>query len=255
MKNIHNTDELDSSLFDSLTPSEELSISFIPTEIERDEDLEQRIKQLNQFDIDSISRTGIDSFAPPVEEQLVTDSDILLGDKGEGFVYYTAFQYYKELTKRAKKYVKLYAKMSRYKIGIQRSLKDPSKGQKYTKEFNPFVYDLRLSSVNLSTDAETIILQHQAPTAEELYLQVAYRIKFLDTLEFKTAGLGLHAPAMEKILADPKYMASVRKRNIFQIEAEQIKNATYASPSQINNWGEQLQQKIQEEINKMKGAI
>lgn len=248
------TDEIDDSLATPIQ-AEEVSSDILESidisEHKQDEQIEEYLKKQfdKPFEKDELFVEEVDDISKIKSPQALGVSE------EEGYVYFVAFKYYIELVRRARIFNRDYCKATKRKVTTTRRLKDPKAGQKYTKEFNPFVYRTTIESYDSVVDLMKRELVSDAPTADEAALRVAYQLGFLDTVAFKSAKEDFHPLTIAKIEKDPKYMKAVRMRCGFNEEIKQVSQATYAPKYRRDNWGEQLIQKIQAEIEKQKGAV
>lgn len=258
------TDKIDSELDELYVESSsgEVSVELIESLDTHDEDLSV-VKAKNAMEVylrEQLAKNPLESFEALPQVNNEFDSRIIseIGVQGEeGFVYFTAFQYYEELVKRARRFNKQYAKFTDKKVNIWRTLKDPSKGQKYSKEFNPFVYHVSIEStkINPAVDLAKRELFSDAATASDAALRAAYHLGFLDSVEYKSAEKQFHPLAIERIKANAKYMAAVRRKDELSEHTAQIKHATYATPLNRQKWHEDLISATQAELEKLKGAV
>ena len=196
----------------------------------------------------SLSRESADSSLSAESRE----NEIFSQDKA--YIYYVAFNFYKELIKQAKRFNKAYCKIHGMILSGQRELKNKGIGQKYNKEFNPFLYKMYIRSKD-AADTEKKLLTSGNATPEEAALKVAYALGFLDSYEYKSIPQMFHIPTIEKILSNDKWLDAVRKHSQYTEEIKQIRNSFFVNKERRDSWMEEVQNKLQEEVYKMKGAL
>lgn len=172
----------------------------------------------------------------------------------EGLVYYTAFTFYTELAKRAKKFNKHYTSANGSILSVKRSLKSPELGLKYSKEFNPFLYTIYIRDKK-QDDFQKRVLVQNLPTMEEAHIQAAYSLGFMHAEPYTSLLEKFHPQTMTKIINDERYLKAIRKRNQCSEESKQIMEATYVDSSKRKRWLLEVQEKIQNSLNKLEGAL
>jgi len=247
---------------EDIKPSEDLEefYSLDTVEDRAEENIHEFIK--TQAANSSITTDVIEDMTSPQFDNVNTQDISFSSD--EGFIYYTAFEFYKELVKRARKYLKSYCKSNNYRASGSRALKDPDAGQKYTKEFNPFLYThmiekkIAFNTIDLNAELRehsSTIVRRTEETADEAMLQVAYAVGFSKAAEFTAIAAMHHGPSIQKVLNDPRYLATVRKRAAYVEESKQIADAVYINKDKRTAWMQDLSDKIQKELDKIKGAV
>jgi hypothetical protein len=195
----------------------------------------------------AISKYSGSSFEESFEE---LDSSKELSD---GNIYFTAFSYYNELARRAKKFNKHYCKANGLLIQVKRTLKDKKIGVKYAKSFNPFIYIVSIRQLN-HDDSTKRILVKEAPTAQEAGIKTAYALGFLDSFEYKSISDLYYGPLISQVLANPKYLSAIRERNQHAEEIKQISEVTYVNKDRRAEWLDEISEKIQKITEQVKGA-
>jgi hypothetical protein len=238
----------------------EFSLSSFLSSIESPEEEIKKAATFSKAELDAAFKLGRENLptgiAVPTDDPSLIDTPANLGSAlTDSFTLFTAFEYYKELVKRAKKFNKAYAKLHNIKLFYWRTLQDPKIGSKYAKKYNPFVYHAAIESLDSVTDIAKRELISNASTGDDAALSVAYKLGFLDTLEFKTADQKFYPPAMEKIRRNPEYLAKVRGQNTAVEHSQQIKNCTYVPQWRKDTWAEELIKELQDMILKNKGAV
>jgi len=213
--------------------------------------------------LDSFSEEQLRHIAStqPREEKIETSFDIAnnvhqnnLDVGSEGYIYYTAYTYYLELVKVAKKWLKRYCKANGLMLSGRRELKTQSAGIKYNKFFNPFVYYKSVKKID-ALDNTVMDLAYAADTSNEATLQAAYALGFANSFEYKDIDSKFHRESIIKIKTDPRYLETIRKRNAHSEYIAQIQNSTFVPKNRRDEWLTSIIQLAQEALKGVQGGV
>ncbi len=159
-------------------------------------------------------------------------------EQNEEYLKSISAQLYAEIHKQAKSFLKTWCKINGYEQHWGSPFKTPTYRKKlsYNSEFNPQVYSIRVCR-----EAQSQVIADMMPTPREALIFAAKTLGFDSSNERKLAFAKFSSNAIEKILADPRYLREQKELHKFQEYLRQIDSRRYVPQSLRDKWRAELE--------------